>query len=234
MAKRHGAGDQKKLAKKKAKRSEKRDRLMRRDSKDPTIRLQPAGKWPIVGAYVGSELWEDGIGYLAIARQEVEGRLVFASFLVDVYCLGVKDTFWDAGSPGDFKELLRRMETTQSMLPISPACLVKIVEGSVRFAESFGFRPHPDYRHTSSLLKGIDPQECPNEYTFGREEKPFYIQGPNESFEEARAIMQQVRQFGGHYVLAMPSDGEDDLDGLEDDFGSPDNDEDLEFPRPFP
>ena len=48
-----------------------------------------------------------------IARQEPEGGLIFASFLVDVFCLGVKDTFWRAGTRRDFRELIQRMEESR-------------------------------------------------------------------------------------------------------------------------
>ena len=160
MVKKHTAGKQKKLAKQKARRSEKRSRLQQLNSKDPTVRLQRAEKWPIVHALVGAKLWQDGIGYLAIARQEAEGRLIFGVYLVDVYCLGVKNAFWSAGTPGDFKELIQKMGKTQTMIPISPACLVKILEGAVEYARSFGFPPHPDYRHAAMLLAGIDPKAC--------------------------------------------------------------------------
>ena len=104
MAKNHGARQQKRMAKQKAKRSAKRSILLRHSSKDPTIRLQRAEKWPVVQALVAAELWDEGIGYLAIARQESEGRLIFASFLVDVYCLGVKNAFWRAGTHQDLKD----------------------------------------------------------------------------------------------------------------------------------
>jgi len=131
MAKSHGARQQKKLAKQKAKRAEKHSHLVQSDSKDPTIRLRQAEKWPVVQALVGEGLWNDGIGYLVLARQEGEGRLIFAFFLVDVYCLGVKNTFWEAGSSGDFKDYVRKLEKSQSMISIAPACLAKIVQGAV-------------------------------------------------------------------------------------------------------
>lgn len=221
MVKRHGAGKQKKLAKHKAKRSEKRSRLLRRNSKDPTVRLQRAEKWPVVHALVGAKLWEDGIGYLTIARQEAEGRLIFGVYLVDVYCLGVKNAFWSAGTPGDFKELIQKMEKTQTMIPISPACLVKILVGAVEYAQSFGFPPHPDYRHAAMLLGEIDPTACAHEFTFGRDGKPYYIQGPNESPAQASAIMQRVQEAGGHFLLQMLGAGSDELadfEGGDDEF----------------
>src|SRR4051794_5195702 len=157
MAKKHGARQQKKVAKQKAKRTAKRSILLRRNSNDPNIRLQAAEKWPVVRALVGAELWNDGLGYLMIARQESEGRLVFAVFLVDVFCLGVKNAFWLAGSRADLDDLIRKLAKPQRMCAISPACLAKIVKEAVEYAESFGFPPHPDYRHALMLLAGIDP-----------------------------------------------------------------------------
>jgi hypothetical protein len=204
MAQNHGARQQKKAAKQKAKRSEKRAKEFRRNSTDPTIRLAFARRWPVVQAVAAPELWSNGLGHLAIARRESEVTLVFAVFLVDAYCLGVKNAFWQVGTTHDFKELVERMERTQAVRTIEPACLVKIVRGAVEYAQSFGFPPHPDYRHAAMLLDGIDPGACPQQFTFGRDGKPFYVQGPHESPARAEAIMQRIAEAGGHYLVGGP------------------------------
>jgi len=196
MAKNHGPRQQKRMAKQKAKRSAKRSILLRHSSNDPTIRLQRAEKWPVVQALVGDQLWNDGIGCLAIARQESEGRLIFAVFLVDVYCLGVKNASWRGGTHQDLTDVIRKLEERQRMCAITPACLAKIVKGAVAYAQSLGFSPHPDYRHASTLLDGIDPSTCPNQFTFGRHGRPFYIRGPKESLAQAAAISQRIHACG--------------------------------------
>lgn len=216
MVARNDARRQKKLAKQKAKRSEKRAREHRRDSKDPTIRLQGVEKWPVVEALVGSKLWQDGIGYLVIARQEGEGRLVYGVYLVDVFCLGVKNAFWGAGSVADFKDLIQKMVKAQKMLPISPACLVKIIGGAVEYAGSFDFPPHPDYRHAARVLAGIDPAGCDEEFTFGKDGNPLYIQGPYESPAVADAIRERIEQAGGHFIVMVPDFDDEEL-GMFDD-----------------
>jgi hypothetical protein len=218
MAKNHGARQQKKMAKQKAKRSAKRSILLRHSSPDPTIRLERAEKWPVVQALVAAELWDEGIGYLLIAREESEGRVVFASFVVDVYCLGVKNAFWRAGSHQDLKTLIRQLGTVQKMRPITPACLARIIKGAVEYAQSFGFPPHPDYRHASMLLDGIDPSTCPNQFTYGRDGKPFYFQGPDESFAQATAISQRIQSAGGHFMVRLPSAGAEGLPTIEGGF----------------
>jgi hypothetical protein len=231
MAKNHGAKDQKRAAKQKAKRQAKRSSHFQRTSKDPTVRLQHAGKWQVVQAVVGDKLWTEGIGHVLIARRDSEGELVFAVFLVDVYCLGVKNAFWLAGTAADIEDVITKAARFETMRPTTPACLAKIVQGAVEYAQSFGFPPHPDYRHASMLLAGIDPSTCPNEFTFGRDGRPFYVQGPHESRAQADAIMRIVRDAGGHFIINVSghdtwinSEVDHDVDPFEsrDEEGSPD------------
>jgi hypothetical protein len=235
MAKKnHGARQQKRLAKQKAKRLAKRSILARHNSKDPTIRLERADKWPIVQALVGAQIWNDGIGHLMITRQESEGRLVSAVFLVDVYCLGVKNAFWRAGNHEDIEDMIRQMDKAQRMRAITPACLAKIVKGAIEFAQSFGFPPHPDYRHASILLDGIDPSTCPNEFTFGRDGRPFYIQGPNESPAEVKAIIQRTQDARGHFFVMLPDVGSQEFPMIESAFDQLDPPDEDDSPDELP
>jgi hypothetical protein len=124
--------------------------------------------------------------------------------------------------------MVQHLSQSQRMRAIAPACLAKIVKGAVEYAQSFGFSPHPDYDHAAKLLDGIDPTTCPEEFTFGRDGKPFYIQGPNETFAQAQAIMGHVQSLGGHYFIQLPGDDPGEFAGLEDesdDFDSLDEDE---------
>ncbi len=226
MAKNHGARQQKRTAKQKAKRAAKRSAAFRQSTKDPTIRLQQASKWPVVQALVAAEIWKRGIGYLAIAREESPGRLVFGVFLVDVHCLGVKDAFWRDGTLEEFDEVIRRMGKQLTMSAISPACLAKIVNGAVEYAQSFGFPPHDDFHHAAMLLDGIDTSTCTREFTYGRDGKPFYVRGPNESYARAEAISQCIQRAGGHYLVGVHADELDELSDVDDEFDAFDSEED--------
>lgn len=217
MLKKHGARQQKKIAKQKAKRQAKRSALAQRTSGDPTVRLHRAEKWPIIQAMVSSELWDQGLGHLVLAREEPDGGTVLATFLVDVYCLGVKDAFWRAGTREDLREILQQLERTQPLSPIDPACLVKIVQGAVEYARSLGFTPHPDFRHASLLLAGIDPSECREEFEYGKNGKPMYIQGPHETPAQIRAILERTKEAGGDFVLVSPPMSSEGFPAIEDD-----------------
>jgi hypothetical protein len=227
MAKTHGARQQKKVAKQKAKRSSKGSKLAKQSSKDPTVRLERADKWPVVQALVADEIWDEGVGYAMIARQESEGRVAWGAYLVDTLCLGVKNAFWDVGTRADLNFLVEQMEFTQQMRLVSPADLVKLVQGAVEFAHSFGFRPHPDYRHASRLLEGIDTSTCAEEFTFGSEGAPFYRQGPYESDARAEAIIERVREAGGSYVAGGSILGPHEF-GRVDEFNPLEEDDDTD------
>ncbi len=154
--------------------------------------------------------------------------MVLAVYLVDVYCLGVKNAFWRAGTQADREGIVHRLEQVGSISATTPAAVAKIVKGAVDYAASFGFAPHPDYHHAAMLLEGIDPSTCPTEFTFGLDGKPFYVRGPNESLAEAEFIAQRIQEYGGEFMVAVGGEFmEQDLaldDGF-DDLEPPDDDE---------
>src|SRR5689334_17841243 len=103
---RHGAKQQKKLAKKKAKRLDKHNRIARLTSNDPTVRLAEADRWPIRDVFVPPNLWTTGLGQLVFSRNCPDGKIACAVFLTDVFCLGIKNCLWKLMSPGDYAEML--------------------------------------------------------------------------------------------------------------------------------
>jgi hypothetical protein len=98
----HGRREQKKLAKKKARRAEKRAHAVGRDDAWMAAVLRSGSEWPILEARIPVNLWDEGIGGLVIARRVPDGRLAVANFLVDTYCLGVKDAMVKVMSPGQY------------------------------------------------------------------------------------------------------------------------------------
>jgi hypothetical protein len=203
--------------------------LARRTSTNPAVRLERADKWLVYRALVAEELWEDGIGHLILARKESGVSLVFSAFLVDVYCLGVKNAFWPVGSPQEFEEVVEEVEEVQPLRPIAPECLVKIICGAVEYAQLLGFSPHPDFRHAGRLLVGIDPRGCSQEYRYGHDGRPFYVRGPNESLETAQAIAALVRSVGGDYLVPVEGSFQGQLEGHED---ASDEDQSIEPEHP--
>jgi hypothetical protein len=203
----HGRRAQKKLAKKKAKRAGKQARADRRDDAWMEAVLRDAGDWPIVETLVPDNLWTQGIGNLVIARRTPDGRLAVANYLVDTYCLGVKDAYCEVLSPIGYQAMLAGVNRVGRMKPVPPERFARLVLDAVEYARRIGFFPHPDYQAAQLLLAGIDASGWDGRFEFGKDGKPFYVQGPNDSNAKAAAIAARVRAAGGHSVLVMDDPG---------------------------
>lgn len=203
MSKQHGSREQKRLAKAKAKRVAKRRQAARRNSPDPTIRLMGADGWPIAACVAPENLWDMGLGHLVIARKTPDGQLACAIFLVDVYCLGIKNAMWTILGQSEFRDLCRKLEGEARLAPVTPEHLAKLIYCAADYGQSLGFPPHRDFRHAQRLLAGIDPSQCPDEFEFGKEGRPLYIRGPGETLNEARMIVARVQAQSGDYVLPL-------------------------------
>lgn len=194
---------QKQRAKKKAKRDDKRTELARLTSRDPLVRLAEADTWPIVEAVVPGNLWDQGIGELLIARRDPAGHLMVGAFLVDVWCLGVKNTFWKPMSESAYSDLLAKVSKHAVHRKKAPEYFAKLIYDAVAYAQSFGLPPHPDFRQTSMLLQGIDASLCSETFAFGKDGKPCYFRGPHESLEKAQRIARRIHEAGGEYIIPL-------------------------------
>lgn len=153
---------------------------------------------PIHECLVPSTLFETGLGTLLASRKIAAGQYAVSSFLVDVFCLGVKNAFFTVLDEAEYEEGLKR----EILLTLDGAeltlfhqtCFKKLVTGARRYADDLGFPPHPDYKGAIALLDDIDPAACPERFDYGQGGKPFYIRGPGESSSRAKRIVDQLER----------------------------------------
>jgi hypothetical protein len=114
---------------------------------------------------------------------------------------------------------MREMRGRFTAEDVSPACARKIVEGAVEYARALGLHPHPDYHKTKGIFGDIDAGECPDEFEFGKDGKPFFIAGPNDTPERCRQILralEQARGPGGYdYLIPFATRGSTPFEILE-------------------
>jgi hypothetical protein len=156
-----------------------------------------------------TDLFEQGIGWVIIARFKAAGQRVEAGvFLVDVFCLGVKLAFYESCDRQDYLQRIRgHDESDFSMAAVEPCCARKLLEQATQYAQGLGFAPHPDYRKAARVFGGLHVEHCGEHFTFGREGKPFYCRGPRETEEQARRIIGQLEKRCGsgnyHYLTGL-------------------------------
>src|SRR5262249_47190823 len=148
-----------------------------------------------------------------LTRRLPDGRLALGNFLVDVFCLGVKNAYWKIISEWDFDSLKRKLAEMGPLHAATPEQFAKLVLGAVDYAQAIGFPPHPDFRHPKLLLAGIDPSKCTDTFTFGKDGKPFYINGPFGSPEKIKIITHKIRLAGGESMM-MTEEGPEQMRAL--------------------
>jgi hypothetical protein len=163
----------------------------------------------------GHEEWPDlrvadhpgsGLVGVVVARRHRPRRVSVCGYLVDVYCLGVKNALGpEVMNDRDLPAFLRTFFSAfgDATVPIeAPLELARhLVWGAVDYARELGFRPHPDFQPAAGHLGTW--QET-SDITFGRDGVPFYVQGPHDN---ATAIMRTLAESVGegnfHFIAPV-------------------------------
>lgn len=151
-----------------------------------------AANMPIHQALLSNEIGEDGIGHGLLARQLPNGNFAVAIFLIDIYCLGIRNVLSRVFSPTDYQFYVQQISSQEPLVEVAPAHLRKLVEGAEAYARKLGFKPHSDYAQARRLFGNIKVEECPTEFLFGREGKPLYIKGPQDSAVRSQQIYERL------------------------------------------
>jgi hypothetical protein len=145
-----------------------------------------------------------GLAKVLVARQERASRATLCGFLIDVYCLGVKNTTGPLSMGTGSIDAYRRdffSAFDAPALSVSSDLAQHLVHGAVAYARSLGFEPAASFVTTAAYLA---TPTTPTPIRFGREGKPFYISGPHDN---PRAIVQTLETTAGagnyHYIAHM-------------------------------
>ncbi len=172
---------------------------------------QSAAKQLLEGSELDESEGAQGFAQIILARQD-RNRIVLASYLVDYWCLGVKDVIppRSGGKSGceRFKQLCME-QFNEPFIDISLAQAQSIIYGAVDYARSLGFEPHRDFDKKAQQHLGPKPETLiPIE--FGKDGKPMYFSGPYDNADKIiKTLTANVGAGNFDYVMA--------LEGMDDD-----------------
>jgi hypothetical protein len=197
---------QKKLEAKKAKRKDEQQVVARVQSSGMRGQMEVAQRWPVVQARVSTRLREHGMGEALLVRRGPGGMTAYVLFLLDVYCLGVKNVVAHVAPDHVAASWLSGLfERSGPWIDVAPEYVRKLVEGSIGYALSLGLPPHRDCAAAMLIFGDLDSSQCSTEFTFGRDGKPYYISGPHESDARIREILVTLKRTCGpdgyHYLV---------------------------------
>jgi hypothetical protein len=149
---------------------------------------------PMHGCLLQEGLFERGNGVLVLARLRAEGDLIVAIFLVDAFCLGVKDVIFRPMELSQYEMLVEESAEIAPLLPVDPAYGRKLLREAAAYAQSIGFRPHRDYGAAEGLFGDVSADACETAFRFGRDGKPLYFPGPHDTLVQVDRRIDQLEQ----------------------------------------
>lgn len=148
--------------------------------------------WP--GSAPSARTEGSGLVTVLVARDRGGSTVGVCFYLVDTWCLGVKDATgprsMDRRRLGGFiQQMFSAWDEPGVQVPLELGR--QIVYGAIDYAKELGFEAHPDFQRASGYL-GAWNGEC--ELTFGRDGKPMYISGP---YDDGKRIARKLRRGRG-------------------------------------
>lgn len=158
---------------------------------------QRARSLPIFKCLVNKGWEEGGLAQVTIARRHINGNITYCSFLVDLHCLGVKDTFYDFNITEEQFDVMRdRMSQGYDLVEIDYVLAHNIIHAGWEFGEETGFKPHKDFLSITQYMLEEDNDEIPLiEIACGDSDgKPIYVQSPYDDEASVRRIIAQLEK----------------------------------------
>jgi hypothetical protein len=126
-------------------------------------------------------------------------------FLLDEYCLGVKDAEIVQNIDLSFFEDSMRQRDGRL---VTPAYALKKLKALIAWAREIGFEPHAKTHLAMEIFREIDSEACPNSFAFGRPEdgKPMFISGPFDGPDRIQAVLSKLQRLGKdnhHFAIAI-------------------------------
>jgi len=146
-----------------------------------------AARAPVRTCVVAERLFADGIGWVVLARSLPSGQVGASFFLVDVWCLGVKDAFFAVMPQLMFEQRMDESSRKQSLVDIDPSVARKLLHDAAAYAGSFGLAPGTGFAEAETLFGDISA--ATKTFAFGKDGKPFFMSGPNDSPTRIRSIL---------------------------------------------
>jgi hypothetical protein len=150
--------------------------------------------WPLEDPAEFPEDEPGGLVMVLVARDAGRRRVSVCGYLVDVFCLGVKNVrepeVMDAGKLPEFAGAYFAAFGARPLeVPIDVAR--HLVFGAVDYARTLGFEPVAGFGAVSDHLGGWTG---PSGVTFGMDGEPFFIQGPHD---DAVKVLKTLRSSAG-------------------------------------
>jgi len=158
------------------KRREKRLALRRQEGLNPYHAFKSDGE--LVACYINRGWRENGVASILVLKRVPADRYILCAFLVDLWCLGLKDAWGRIDvTPGELEE---RLTSQTEVVRVEPELVRRLVAGGIRFARQNSFRLPRRYERWVEILGGVGDPGQADLSDFGTEDGKLRYVGPIE------------------------------------------------------
>ncbi len=127
---------------------------------------------PLDKCYISTNWEEQGLITLVVTRKHLNGHFSCGLFLVDMFCLGVKETIFLFNEYEKYFDLIRVLTEEEGIEECTYTLAHNIIYGAIAYAEDLGFQPSEKFNTTQKILEEDDDRVELMEIKFGLSGKP--------------------------------------------------------------
>jgi hypothetical protein len=152
---------------------------------------------PIQHCFLTESVFETGMGTLVVARGATPHHVALGSFLIDVFCLGIKDVMFESVESEVFEMYMDAMDALSPVVSVDPSYARKLLRDLAAWSQSIGFGPHRDFVVVERMFGEVSADASNAVFRFGRDGKPVYIPGPSDTAPLIRRRIEQLQKYLG-------------------------------------
>ena len=164
-----------------------------------------------IGKCYMTDLTEYGLGHVIVTRNHTGGKVSMADYLVDIYCLGVKDSFYRLRMEDyEVEDIVDQLDAKECSYHEAH----NWVYGAIAFAEEAGIEPDKSFHLTQYMLEE-DNDEIPLiEYEYGKDGKHFLVAHSRQEANRYLPLLEKNLGEGNYdfIVEATPDFNDDERD----------------------
>lgn len=173
-----------------------------------------ARKLPVNRCIVNQDWQTAGMAAVIVIRKHNNGNLTWASYLVDLLCLGIKNTNYEFNMlPIDFADFLESNPHDTKLIDIDYVLAHNIIYAGHDFAMEYGINPHPDFTNITRFLLEEDNETIETmDIPVGDERglPHLMVSRPGEYAEALHKLKQNAGEGNYYYTINNDASFEDD------------------------
>ncbi|MDE5880322.1 MAG: DUF1186 family protein [Muribaculaceae bacterium] len=156
---------------------------------------------PIGKCYITPDWETNGLAQVIVSRIRPNGNIAGVMFLVDTFCLGVKDAKINVNmEPDDFEDLIHGLQEDLGLEEISYNEAHNLIYGAISFAEEGGINPAKEF-HIGQYILEEDTEDIPLiEYDYGKNGKHLLIIGADKKEKHYLKTLRNILGDNFNYI----------------------------------